>query len=249
MASSKIYLITGANRGLGRGLLETLVQRPNTTVVAGVRNIADASSKSLQTVATASGSKVITVAIDSNDDSSAKKAVEVLKTQHGITKLDTVIANAGISKYYGLATETPANELRDHFEVNTVGVLLVFQATWPLLKLSSNPTFVAISTGVASLGDMDKLPLQATAYGISKIALNYLIRKIHFENPELTAFPLNPGWVQTDMGNLGARSSGMDKAPVTLQDSVNGMLAKIDSATRENASGTFQSFDETKYQW
>lgn len=179
--------------GLGRGLLEALVQRPNTIVVAGVRNVTDASAKSLESVPTGFGSKVITVTIDSKDESSAKKAVGVLQTQYGITRLDTVIANAGISKYYGLAAETLISEVREHFEVNAIGALVLFQATWPLLKLSSDPVFMGLSTGVASIGEMENIPLQATAYGASKAALNYIVRKIHFENPELIAFVVSPG--------------------------------------------------------
>jgi norsolorinic acid ketoreductase len=45
---------------------------------------------------------------------------------------------------------------------------------------------MALSTGVASIGDMESLPLPATAYGMSNVAVNYIVREIHFENPELT---------------------------------------------------------------
>lgn len=169
------------------------MKRPDTTVIAGVRNPADASSKSLETISTGSGSKVITVTIDSSDEASAKKAVETLQSQHGIDKLDIVIANAGISKYYGNADITPISEVREHFEINAIGALVLFQATVPLLRKSSAPMFVGLSTGVASIGDMGGIPLPATAYGISKVALNYLLRKIHFENPDITAFAMSPG--------------------------------------------------------
>jgi norsolorinic acid ketoreductase len=167
-------------------LLETLIQRPNTVVVAGVRNPSDPSSKSLESLSTGPGSKAIVVFIDSNDDASAEKAIDVLQTQHNINKIDTVVANAGISKYYGPATITPISEVREHFEVNVVGTIALFQDVWPLLKDSSHPMLMALSTGVASIGDMESLPLPATAYGMSNVAVNYIVREIHFENPELT---------------------------------------------------------------
>lgn len=83
--------------------------------------------------------------------------------------------------------------MRGHYEINTIGALVLFQATWSLLKKSSHSSFVGLSTGVASLGDMESLPFPATAYGISKLALNYLVRKTHFENLELVAFVISPG--------------------------------------------------------
>lgn len=119
--------------------------------------------------------------------------METLQAQYGIDKIDVVIANAGISKYYGSAEITPISEVREHFEVNTIGVILLFQATAPLLKRSSAPVFVGISTGVASIGDMGTLPLPSAAYGISKVALNYFVQKVHYENPDITAFVLSPG--------------------------------------------------------
>lgn len=173
-----------------------------------------------------------------------------LKDAHGITSLDIVIANAGISNYYGPLTTTPLEEFRSHYEVNTIGVVTLFQATWPLLQKSSvAPKFVALSTAVASMGDMASLPLESSAYGASKAAVNYITRKAHFENPGLIIFPISPGFVQTDMGNMGAKSLGLEEAPTTLKESVDGIIETVDGATREKTSGTFESFDDAKYSW
>jgi len=78
-------------------------------------------------------------------------------------------------------------------EVNTIGVLALFQASWPLLQKSKQPIFMALSSGVGSIGDMGSIPLLATAYGASKAALNYIVRKIHYENEALIAFVISPG--------------------------------------------------------
>lgn len=177
-------------------------------------------------MATGANSKAIVVAIDSTIDSTPAAAMDSLAAQ-GITTLDIVIANAGISNYYGPGTTTPIKEFRDHLEVNTVGVVVLFQAVWPLLQKSADPKFVAISSGLASIGDMETLPLASSAYGASKAALNYVMVKAHHENPSLTVFPMCPGWVQTEMGNAGAASMGMEEAPETLEGSVNGIMDKV----------------------
>ena len=180
---------------------------------------------------------------------SPSQAVEKLQNTHGIKHIDVVIANAGISQYYGQVSETPLSEVREHFEVNTIGVLTLYQATLPLLLKSPDPIFVALSSGVSSIGTMEDIPIPVTAYGMSKAALNYMVRKIHFDNEKLIAFVICPGWVQTDMGKSGATAMGLESAPVTTEESVKGMLEKIDNATKEETSGTFQSFDDKKYPW
>ena len=54
------------------------------------------------------------------------------------------------------------------------------------------------------------------------------MRKIHFENDWLVAFPLHPGFVQTDMGNGAARMLGREEASTTVDDDVKALLVKID---------------------
>ena len=175
--------------------------------------------------------------------------MEQLQSYDGIDKIDTVIANSAMSNCYQTAVETPPAEVQEHFAVNVVGTLALFQATRLLLKASAAPKFVAISSLIGSIADMEQYPFPAAALGISKAALNFLVRKIHFENDRLVAFPLHPGFVQTEMGNGAARVLGMEQAPMTLEDSVKAQLTRIDSATREKSSGNFLTIDENHINW
>ena len=85
-------------------------------------------------------------------------------------------------------------------------------------------------------------------YGLSKAAANYLVRKLHFENPKLTSMAFSPGWVQTDMGNGAAEGVGMKEAPMSLEDSVRNLIGLFDGANREK-SGTFTASSGESVPW
>jgi norsolorinic acid ketoreductase len=131
--------------GIGLGLTKTLLSRPNTVVIAAVRKPA---TQAFQGIHLAQNSQVIIVKINNESATDAAEAVKILQKEHGITKIDTVIANAGISKFVGLVINTPISEIRDHFEVNVVSIVVLFQAVWPLLSASSQPRLVTLSTAV-----------------------------------------------------------------------------------------------------
>lgn len=179
--------------------MSTYLLRPEHTVVAGLRDPTNNSSKELQNLPCGPNSEVILVKIDSTSQTDAKTAVGILQSEHKITKVDVVIANAGISSYFGKAAITPAEEMSNHFAVNTVAPLLLFQATASLLNAASKPKFVVLSSGAGSLSQVENLPVENTAYGASKAAVNFVTRRIHYENPNLIAFPINPGWLQTEV--------------------------------------------------
>jgi norsolorinic acid ketoreductase len=56
-------------------------------------------------------------------------------------------------------------------------------------------------------------------------------------------------WVQTDMGNNGAQSLGLEKAEIGVDESVSGMIKVIDAASREDTSGKFMCYDGTSKPW
>lgn len=74
-----IVLITGANRGLGKGFLERHLATPNYTVIAANRNPEHFTSKDLGNLPKALGSSLIIVKVDSASRSDALGAVDELR--------------------------------------------------------------------------------------------------------------------------------------------------------------------------
>ncbi|KAK6371658.1 uncharacterized protein PV06_01321 [Exophiala oligosperma] len=237
------YLITGGNRGIGKGLVAAYLSRPNNTVIAGVRDLQHPTSVSLQSLPKDPSSSLIVVKIDSLSETDALDAVAKLESKHDVDNLDVVVANAGISAIWPAVAEAKPSDMIDHYRVNAVGITLLFQAVLPLLKKSSSnknitPKFVTLGTIAGSIAAQETVPVPNAAYGPSKAAMNWITKKIHLEHPYLIAFPLSPGFVDTDMGKAGAKFFGMGpEVLITLDESINGMTKVIDSATRETASG------------
>ncbi|UPK92854.1 hypothetical protein LCI18_003789 [Fusarium solani-melongenae] len=254
--SSSTVLITGANRGIGQGFTKTFLAKPSTTVVVAVRNPEHPTSKALQDLPKADGSKLVTIQLDSTKPEDAATAIAKLKSEHGISSLDIVIANAGIAQNGGRVRETSFDNINLHHQVNTVAPVALFQATADLLQASKtgNPVFVAISTLIGSIGSMEVLatfPPTQSPYGGSKAELNWFIRRLHFEEPWLTSFVFHPGLVETDLAQGAVATAGVklaDIGAISVETSVTAMVSTIDKATRD-ISGTFQNYDGTTLPW
>jgi norsolorinic acid ketoreductase len=173
--------------------------------------------------------------------------VELLKGS-GFSRIDSVIANAGTGTEIGSVLTATAAAVRKTFQTNVIGVLELFQATEPLLRNSSMPKFFTLSSNLGSLAVMEYAPGPWFTYGITKAALNYMTRKIHFENDWVISIALSPGWVETDMGTRAAKAVGMDAAPLTVEQSVSGLISVIDGATRA-ISGSFIAHDGEVVPW
>lgn len=107
------------------------------------------------------------------------------------------------------------------------GPLRLFQATKELLDQASHPQYILLGTPIASIASMEKSPFPMVAYGASKAAAHYLTRKIHCENEGLTAFVIDPGFMQTDMGNDGARHFGYEQAFVPVANSTAFVIEQV----------------------
>ncbi|KAJ4311883.1 hypothetical protein N0V94_007730 [Neodidymelliopsis sp. IMI 364377] len=251
MSQNLKYLITGANRGIGKGLTSALLQRPNTTVIAGVRDIANSTSV-LGALPKADGSKLIIVKLDSQSESDPANAVSELAKTHSITSLDVLIANAGIAHSGAKVSAGSAAALRDHFETNTIGPILLFQAFVPLLKTSADPKFLAISTFLGSIGAQEQFPAgDFSPYGPSKAALNWLVKRVHIEEEWLTAYVSHPGLVITDMSRAftGDEETAKKMGGIPVEASVEGLLKTLDGSSRKETGGQFMSYDGSVLPW
>lgn len=198
-------------------------------MVAAVRNVDHPSSKELLLLPAGNSSRLILVKIDSEALPDPKTAIESLTSMHGITALDLVIANAGISTEYPTVAEADPQVVMKHFSVNVLGPLMLFQAVRPLMLEAKHPIFMAMSSAAGSIGGIELAPVPNAAYGTSKAALNYLTRKIHFENDSICSICMHPGWVQTDMGISAAVKFGIPGglAEVSVEDSVKGVVSVV----------------------
>ena len=56
-------------------------------------------------------------------------------------------------------------------------------------------------------------------------------------------------FVQTDMGNAGAKLFGVEQAPTSIDGSVGGLVKLIDNTTREETLGRFQASEGGELAW
>ncbi len=188
--------------------MEAYLRRPDSIIVAAVRDPTHQSSKSLHDLPKASSSSIIVVKIENVSETDATEAISELRSTHNITTIDIVIANAGIVKGFMRVEDAKTADILEHYHVNAIGPVILFRAVLPMLKNSEKTAkFIAISTSAASIGDQEKAPIPNAVYGPSKAALNWFIKKIHLENEDLVAFPIHPGYVLFSF--LGRRSSNV----------------------------------------
>jgi norsolorinic acid ketoreductase len=171
------------------------LSRPNTTVIASVRDIEHPSVADLHSFKVEPGSRLIVVKIESTSTTDAEAAISVLKSKYSITTLDTVIANAGLGIHWDKISEATPAQAEDNFNVNALGPMRLFYATLPLLSAAPMPRFVVVTSIFGSIEMQSQLQLPNVVYGMSKAAANFFARKVHQEFSNLIAFPIHPGYV------------------------------------------------------
>ncbi|KAI4525474.1 NAD(P)-binding protein [Schizophyllum commune Loenen D] len=246
-ASNTVYLISGANRGIGLEFAKQLSERPNTVVFAGARNPKAATD--LQALSEKHPGRVHVVELKACDEQGNARVVEEIRQKVG--QLDVVIANAAIFNDVKELLNVSPQAMREHFDVNVVGTLVLFQAAYPLMKTSPTRKFVVIGAkgGSITLGPEYRSALGP--YAVSKAAVHYVAKKLQFENEEFVIFPICPGRVSTDM-YLSAQNKDAELAKhpgATPAYSVASMLRVIDGATRENAGGKFMDVSGGVNEW
>lgn len=72
---------------------------------------------------------------------------------------------------------------------------------------------------------------------------------INEEYEQPNTFVLDPGFVQKEMGNTGARTFGMDKAPIAVDEYVDGMFQVLTMATKEKHGGKIVLYSGDVQTW
>jgi NAD(P)-dependent dehydrogenase (short-subunit alcohol dehydrogenase family) len=185
-----VALITGANKGLGFETAKQLLELGH-TVYIGARDV-ERGEKAAATL----GARF--VQLDVTDDASVRTALAVVGADEGV--LDVLVHNAGILA--DGAVDGPA-ALRA-FDTNAVGVVRVTEAALPLLRKSSNPVVVTVSSSMGSFWavnnpDRPESGLPLALYSASKAAATMLTVHYARSEPGIKFNALEPGATATDM--------------------------------------------------
>lgn len=132
--------------------LPIAINTPHKTVVAANRDPAHTTSKALLDLPKRDGSRLVMVKYDAGVEGSAFDAVKQIQEQ-GVVHLDTVVANAAISNLYPLVKDAQRYDLLEHYRVNVLGPVELYQATRDLLQKSvGKPIFAFLGSGAGALG-------------------------------------------------------------------------------------------------
>ena len=197
----RIALVTGANRDIGFEVCKQLAQLSNMFVILTARNFEKGQSAAKQLKD--KGMDISFYQLDVCNDTDIKNISLQIEQQYG--RLDILVNNAAILyDSWQDAIDADFQVVNRDLETNLFGPWRLCQVFIPLMKKNGYGRIVNVSSGAGSLHYMQG---GAPAYGISKVALNALTRKLAFElkGTGILVNSVDPGWVATDMGGHGGR--------------------------------------------
>lgn len=209
--TTKIALISGANKGLGFEMAKQLGQA-GVTVVIGARDPEKGEAAAAKLRAQNLDARFIKLDVTSAEDHAA--AAVYLDQTFG--RLDILINNAGVSVQkrdvgQGFTETTTYDELSRTFETNLFAPILLTRALLPLIRRSAAGRIVNMSSilGSQALHADPKsfiYHFKANAYDASKAALNSFTIHLAYElrDTNIKVNSAHPGWVKTDMGTDAA---------------------------------------------
>jgi NAD(P)-dependent dehydrogenase (short-subunit alcohol dehydrogenase family) len=179
---SQVALVTGANRGIGRALVQALLK-------AGVRKIYATARSSEKLAQLPRDPRIIPMQVDVSDTNS----VALLATDASDVTL--LINNAGVLDF-GPVLDAPVEAFERNFATNFYGVLHMSRAFAPVIERNSGGAIVNLLTLVA-LASMPGLGV----YNASKAAAWSLTQSMRASllSRSIEVFGVFPGAVDTDM--------------------------------------------------
>ena len=218
-----VFLVTGANRGIGLEYCRQLKSRGE-TVVAVCREASDEL-------------RGLDVRIEQVPDLSQQQSISDLVARLNGLEINAAILNAGINHVMDLNSLDPVS-IRQQFDVNALAPLLLANALIP--SMSSGGKFLFMSSRMGSI--QDNSSGGEYGYRMSKAALNSAVKSlsIDLKDQGISVGVLHPGMVQTRM-NL--TSDG-----IPPEEAVANLLNRVDQLSLQT-TGTFWHADGTVLPW
>ena len=178
---NQVVFISGANRGIGKALVEALLKHPVKKIYAAARKIED--------LPNFGDARVVPIKLDITNDEQVKAAAEQA------TDVDLLINNAGVASHADLTTGD-LNLLNLDMNINYFGTVKMVRAFIPLLQKKGQGSIANVISvlGLASVASIG-------GYCASKAALFSATQAFRAElkNKKINVYGIFPGPIDTDM--------------------------------------------------
>jgi NAD(P)-dependent dehydrogenase (short-subunit alcohol dehydrogenase family) len=186
MRDKKVWLITGAGRGIGADIAKA-------ALAAGHAVVATGRDTGTITAALGQDDGLLAVQLDVTDPAAAQAAVRTAVERFG--RIDVLVNNAG-NFYAGFFEEISPEDFRAQVETTLFGPLNVTRAVLPVMRAQRSGLVVAISSTAGITGQEF-----CTAYAAAKFAVEGWIESL---TPEVAPFGIRtilvePGFFRTEL--------------------------------------------------
>ena len=184
---NRTALVTGANRGIGKAIVEAFLEKGASKVYVGVRTLSTA-----KPLLDKYGDRVEVIQID------LAKPETITAASAKATDVEIVVNNAGVLKNSTPLDENAIEILNYEMEMNVYGLIRMAKAFAPVLKENGGGAFIQLNS-IASMKNF----LPFSTYSASKAAAYSITQGLKdiLSEQGTQVISVHPGPIATDMGD------------------------------------------------
>jgi 3-oxoacyl-[acyl-carrier protein] reductase len=227
MSTSRIALVTGASRGIGKACAFAL-KKAGHKVILAARNRA-----LLDQVASELGEGAFVVEIDLSSEESIRTAIKKASTEFGT--IEILVNNAGITKDM-LALRMKTDDFNSVIQTNLTGAFVASQAVMQGMMKARWGRIINLASIVGEVGNVGQ-----ANYVSSKAGLIGLTKALALElcSRNITVNAVAPGFIETDMTQVlsdEVKAKLMEKIPLGRMGTAEDIAAAVAFLASEEAA-------------
>lgn len=184
---NKNVLVTGANRGIGKAIVEEAIERGAKKVYAAVRSL-----ESAKPLVAEFGERVVPIQVD------LEKPETIAAAAKKATDVDIVVNNAGVLKTAGPLDDHVFDSLEYEMRVNVYGLLHIAKSFAPVLAKNGGGALAQLNS-VVSVKNFADVATYSASKAASYSLTQALREKLKVQGTHVVS--VHPGPIKTDMAD------------------------------------------------